>query len=184
MKRDMLRDMWINSLSVADEMAYPLSDKDLQRICPGNFIIYNDIDNYYDSIDDMFINDICYVLFEMEQRFKGHYCCLLRRNNVIEFFDPYSYMIEEQKDFMDPHLLEHENHISKMLMDSNYKICYNHYEFQELNPRIATCGRWCGLRAMYRDIPLYKFKDMVVKDCKRLKVDPDTWTVLKTQKYL
>ena len=185
MNRDMLRDMYINNLSVSNELAYPLSDKDLQRICPGNFIIYNDIDKYYDNIDELFINDVCYVLFELDQKRKGHYCCLIRRKNIIEFFDPYSYAIEEQKDFINnPSLFENENHISKMLMDSKYSIVYNHYEFQDLNNDIATCGRWCSLRALYRDEPLHRFKDMVVRECRRLKVDPDTWSVLMTQKYL
>lgn len=182
--RDLLRDISINRLCVKNELKYCLSDKDLQKIYPGNFIIYNDIDKYYNNIDEMFLNNICYILFEMDQKLRGHYCVLLKRGNIIEFFDPYGYKIEQQKEFMNDDLLERENHISKMLIDSKYSVSYNHYEFQELNSNISTCGRWCGLRAMFRDLPLFRFKNMVVKECKRLKVDPDTWTVLMTEKLL
>jgi hypothetical protein len=104
---------------------------------------------------------------------------------MIEQFDSYGIPIEEQKAFVKPQLLDKNNHITRLLLDSPYRVSYNEHEFQDYDDlNIATCGRWCGLRARYKDLPLGKFKDMVVRDCKRMNVMPDDWAVMKTHEFL
>ena len=168
-----------------DDLYYPLSDKDLQKLHSGKFFIYNDLERI-NNIEDLFDNrDICYILIETNRKNNGHYFCLIRRGNMIEQFDSYGIPIEEQKAFVKPELLDKDNHITRLLLDSPYMVSYNEHEFQDYDDlNIATCGRWCALRAIYRHLPLGKFKDMVVRECVRMKVMPDDWTVLKTQPLL
>ena len=167
-----------------NELAYALSDKDLQKIHKGNFFIYNDLSNF-DNIDDVFgEHNVCYILIETDRKNNGHYVCLIRRGNMIEFFDSYSKGIEKQKEYVRPELLDLNNHISNMLINSHYRVSYNHYRFQDDDPNIATCGRWCGLRSIYNHLPLSKFKDMVVNECVRMNVMPDDWAVMATEKYI
>jgi hypothetical protein len=168
-----------------NELYYALSDQDLQKIYPGSFYIYNDLDRV-DDINDLFINnDVCYILIETNKTNNGHYFCLIKRGMMIEQFDSYGLPIEEQKAFVKPQLLDKNNHITRLLLNSPYKVSYNEHEFQDYSDNdIATCGRWCCLRGMYKDLPLSKFKDMVVRECVRLNVMPDDLSVLMTEKYL
>ena len=164
---------------------YPLSDKDLQKIHAGKFFIYNDLERIHD-IEDLFDNNnVCYILIETNRKNNGHYFCLIRRGKMIEQFDSYGIPIEEQKAFVKPQLLDKNNHITRLLLDSPYRVSYNEHEFQDYDDlNIATCGRWCGLRAMYKDLPLGKFKDMVVRDCHSMNIMPDDWAVLKTERMI
>jgi hypothetical protein len=139
----------------------------------------------YDDIDKVFNgDDVVYILIETDRKNNGHYLCLIRRGKMIEFFDSYGKGIEKQKNYVRPELLNTENHIQQMLYNSPYKLSYNHHKFQDSDPDIATCGRWITIRAMHKDLPLSKFKDMVVRECVNLGLMPDDWTILKTQKFL
>lgn len=166
---------------IKNELAYALTDKDLITLYDGNFVIYNDIDKY-NNIDDLFKNDVCFILFEMARKNNGHYCVLTKRGNMVEFFDSYGVPIEQQKKFIsNPDLFQAENHIIKMIKESPYKLSYNDHFFQDNDyDNISTCGRWCAMRAIYKDIPLSKFKNMIIKECTKHKIMPDDYVTYRT----
>lgn len=121
-----------------------LSNHDVEKIIGKdiNVLRYNELENY-DSIDDLFINDCCLILYpSFNSEYNGHWTILTRNNDEITFFDPYGEFIDDQRGpINDPYLtrlvLDH--------MEEGGKAQYNDDQLQELKKGINTCGRWCGL---------------------------------------
>ena len=157
---------------------YPLSNDDLTRLYPGNIEIYNNLGKYI-SLNNILKNDVCYILFQTKAHNYGHWCCIIKHGNRIEFFDPQGYYIENQKKYVNDEFFNPTNYIAQLLKDSPYDdIHYNEYAFQ--NPDYATCGRWCALRAMFKHLTLEEFKDKIINLCDKYKLKPDELAILLT----
>jgi hypothetical protein len=68
----------------------PLGDDDIRQYLPDAKIMrYNKL-HQYTTIEDLLSNPIDYAILLYEDRpMKGHWVCVLRYNDTVEFFDSY-----------------------------------------------------------------------------------------------
>lgn len=149
-------------------LSYAISDADIRNITGINNIIrYQDIKNF-NNIDDLLKNNlVCFILFETKYNY-GHWIVIFKNKNLIEFFDPYGLFIEKQKIFIsEDEFKEPINYISILLKQSPYQISYNEIKFQNIKDKsIGTCGKWCIIRYLNRNLGLYDFEKMIKTDSK------------------
>jgi hypothetical protein len=183
--------MFKNSLVIApsiDEVMRrvktPLTDGDLERYFGSGknseVMKYSELANYR-TIDDLLPLSIDFriVLVEQEKNI-GHWVCILKYKNVIESFNSYGKDIDRQKDtfgaIKNRLLGQQTDYLTKLVKKSKYKYVINKTPFQSKEEGINTCGRWCILRIIaMKDLfmDLEQFKEMVIKGCKDLNVEPD-----------
>lgn len=148
---------------------YPLSDEDIRKMLGSDIKIMT-----YPMLKDMTnINECfdrkgrCIILFLTTGPTEGHWCCMLRRPDRIEFFDPYGEAPEEQKDNIAPQMLdqldEDKPYLTSLMRASGMPIYYNTHSFQQDRSRVNTCGRHCVTRCLYGTYPLEKYLNMIKK---------------------
>jgi hypothetical protein len=152
---------------VARLAKYPLSDADIEQVVghPVPILPYPDLGNF-ETIDQVFgSHNACIVLFPNVSPTIGHWCCLLKRDGGIEFFDPYGQPPEAQKDGMPPSRLEALDidvpYLTNLFRASGKPVYYNTYPFQKDRASIATCGRHCAVRILYAPYSLDKYKAII-----------------------
>ena len=137
----------------------PLSDIDITDQIKTNIVTYHDLPKY-DNIDELLINDTCFLLYEFKRNY-GHWCLISKHDNNIEFFDPYGKLPDYTLQLVNPNIKKELNedykYLTNLLLKTHYQTSYNPYDFQHLNKNIKTCGRWCILRAKTKDLPIQEF---------------------------
>ena len=142
----------------------PLSDDDIRRILGRDIkiITYPDLANM-SSIDECFDSKgRCIMLYLTQSETSGHWVCMLRKKDGIEFFDPYGEPPEkalqnvpqEEKEAYG----EAEPHLTNLLRASGQKVIYNTYPFQKDRANVNTCGRHSVVRCLYAPDTLKKYK--------------------------
>ena len=162
----------------------PLSSNEISNALGGEckIIRYTKISQYKDIDSFLGPNGCAVILFETGKDF-GHWICLFKYpdNKTIEFFDPYGYKPEDEKEFMPREYHGAYNYISRMLYNSPYEVEYNDYPFQQDKEGINTCGRWTISRLLLRDIDINRF----IKLFKKSKgINPDILVTLFTENIL
>jgi hypothetical protein len=145
-------------------MDYSLSDSDLMKALGGKtkIIPYNELKNY-SSIDQVvapYNNAI--ILYLSDGPNSGHWTCLIKHPDRIEFFCSYGDIVDSQFRYIDKKIKLKYNfrgqpYLSKLLRDCGQKVEYNHINLQKDGQGIATCGRWVILRILLNDVTLEKF---------------------------
>jgi len=121
----------------------PLTGEDMKKYIP-NVMLYTDLlkmsdENIYKSLPII-------ILYETKPNY-GHWTLLHKIPNGIEFFDSYGFRPDEQyKMISKKYQLPHKLKEFLIKMHDKMNIHYNDYMFQEIGPKINTCGRWCILR--------------------------------------
>ncbi|HNE92513.1 MAG TPA: hypothetical protein PKG56_00070 [Chitinophagaceae bacterium] len=141
----------------------PLSDKNVLDLVNGraNIVLYQDL-HKYDNIDQVLgPYGATFLLYEFKPKY-GHWVALFKRTpKVIEYFDSYGNVPDEVLDHIPIKYqkLLHQDYpyLSKLLYESPYNIEYNEHHFQKLDKNIRTCGRFAGLRILFRHFTLNKF---------------------------
>jgi hypothetical protein len=131
------------------------SDGDIERWLGQNSIIkYSDLADY-ETINDLLPNDKDFKVILIESSAnQGHWVCVMKYNNVIEYFNSYGSKPEYDFKFistMIKHLLgQGGNLLTKLLKTKtkNQKIYYNKKKFQKINDSVNTCGKWCVARIL------------------------------------
>lgn len=150
---------------IKKEMRKPLSDSEVLDICDNkaSLVPYTELRNY-DNIDEVLgPHGACIILYQTKEHF-GHWCCMFKaKKNLISFFDPYGYKLDDELDFIPEHFREESGQnyplLTYLIYNSPYKVEYNEHQFQEDKSDVSTCGRWCGFRLRYRKVPLKEFWD-------------------------
>ena len=134
---------------------YPLSDGDIRAILGDDISIltYPELEEAQ-SIDQCFDRrGRCILLFPTVSPTSGHWCCLLRKKDRVEFFDPYGDPPESQLDDLPPSYLERLDqatpYLANLLKTSKVPVYFNTHAFQKLRGDVATCGRHCVVRCLY-----------------------------------
>lgn len=178
-----------------------LSAKDVFNIASQtcNVITYNQIENMQ-SIDDLFdsfenkilnqiypYNNNCCLLCYLTKPNYGHWVLLQRSKNRLDFMDSYGDKPDDQLDFISTKFRKESNqvkyHLSKLLLDTDLKIHYNEKQLQELNPDIATCGRYCGAYLKY-NMPVEKFANIILDKSKENNITPDELITILTENLI
>lgn len=146
-----------------------LSDQNLLDLIDhkANLILYPDI-HHYKSLDQMLNPYGAAIILFCARPNYGHWCCIFKRtNNLIEFFDPYGSIIDEQLQYINKNYRKksHQDHtyLTKLMIKSPYELSYNNYPFQHLKDGVKTCGRWVALRLACRNISLNKFAKIFLR---------------------
>lgn len=162
--------------------AYALSDDDIRDLLGGSIRIttYPDLDKvqHIDEIFDKHGRAILFVPQQNEQQ--GHWTALIKKRNMIEFFDPYGDPPEAQKDTIDDAQLRKmhmtEPLLAELLTNNPYKIIYNKVPLQKLEDDVNTCGRHAVCRLLYHKYPLEKYREIV----QRYGANPDEFVIKLT----
>ena len=149
-------------------MDIALSDKQVLALLRGkaNLITYAQVKNYRTLEQLMGPYKACVILYETRKS-SGHWTCIFEVNkDLVEFFDPYSIMIDKQLQKINPAFkrVNNMNHtyLSNLLYNSHYpKIEYNHYDFQKRGKNINTCGRHVIVRLWLRELNLEQYNDFI-----------------------
>lgn len=135
----------------------PTDEDYLKNNTPNSKVLtYNQLTNYKD-IDALFGDkNIIYLLYESIKNY-GHWCLLMKRKNGnIEFFDSYGIFPDQELKFSNKLFRIKNNmtlpHLTALLYKCPYHIEYNNYKLQSKNNNVATCGKWCLIRALSKDI--------------------------------
>lgn len=163
----------------------PLSDSEVLELVDGkaNLITYKELRGYRNIDEVLGKNEACIILFESKPNY-GHWCCLIKRGNVVEFFNPYGDVKKIGEGYPDECLRyinkifrkesgQDEPILTKLLLECDYELEYNQYPFQKMKNGINTCGRHCATRIMMKDMELDEYALFIYTLAKTLGVSMD-----------
>lgn len=154
--------------------AIPLSNDDIVEACSNKtkVIRYKELIEYK-NIDELLhpYNNVV-ILYETTPSY-GHWICLLKYGNTIEFFDPLGMDIDYILDIINPKfkLLSGQSYpiLSNLLCNSKYNILTNDVQLQKNQKDVSTCGRHVIMRINLRKMPLKQYQNIFRGN----KYDPD-----------
>lgn len=163
------------------KMSYSLTSIDLLKNInyKAHIYRYSDLTKFNTIKKAFYPHHIIFLLYETKKNY-GHWCCLLDKKNSIEHFDSYGIFPDDELK-QTPLSFRMENkmelpHLTALLYKSKRVIEYNNYKLQEYNKKIATCGRWCLIRAKYKDVDIDNFANIFLNR----KFSPDEIITLLT----
>ena len=138
-----------------DNLKISMTGQDIENYLPNCKIIeYNDLADY-NEITDLLTKPIDYVIILIETIADnvGHWVCVLRYGNTIEFFNSYGEAPDVQKNTLiskknNIKFNQTENYLTNLLVKSNFDIIYNKLQLQKYSNGSTTCGRWVTLRIL------------------------------------
>ncbi len=159
-----------NLIKGLEEFAF--SGEDIMKICEGKTKILRYPELYkYKDINSMFkpYNTVV-LLYETEPGY-GHWVCMIKhKNNTVEFYDPYGLAVDLQLNWIkEPFKTKNKSSypiLSKMLLESPYKIVYNSAQLQKYNNDTATCGRHVAFRIVMKHLELNKYIKLLTSSLK------------------
>jgi len=161
----------------------PLSDDDIDKYFDGHkteIMKYHELENY-NSIDELLPKPFDYKIILIETKHnRGHWVLLMKRDNTIEYFNSYGVNADIQKNslnkMMNKMLGQKEDFVSRLIRKSKKKYVINNIPFQNKNPEIATCGRWCIIRILTAEktgMDLTDFTKYILTNCDKMRISPD-----------
>jgi len=96
----------------------------------------------------------------------GHFTCLSKRGDVVDYFDPFGKTIDSvnrelPKDFKSQNHLDY-NYLTRLLLNSPYDIEYNEQPMQDKSS--SVCGRYAIAKLALSDLPMDIFQRLFGKD--------------------
>jgi hypothetical protein len=148
------------------------SDSDIRRLCDNrvNVIEYEQL-QHMRSIDEALGPYGAFILLYETSRNYGHWVAVIlhegRDGGILEHFDSYALKPDQELNFT-PHNLRRElgqdlPHLTALMYNSPYNVIYNKVKLQKFDNGLNTCGRWCAMRVVLRDLPLKKFCSLFMK---------------------
>lgn len=174
----------MNTIKYYENIA--LSNTDLIKMLDkkATVVIYPDLIDYKDIDEVLGKYGACFLLFEAKPKY-GHWVCLFKRNeNTIEFFNSYGGWPDDSLNHIPMHFREISNQLYPMLslliLNSPYNLEYNEFQFQKVNKNIKSCGRWCVVRLLLRDLDIYQFNELINLMKNETKLNGDELVTLLT----
>jgi len=136
----------------------PLGDDDIKKILGNDTLIltYPELEKY-NNIDMLLpYNKSFVILLYLDSPNSGHWICINKINDTIEFFDPYGGSPDTQRKWIPDTtrkiLGQGRPFLTDLLDSSDYKVNYNHIKYQGNGDDINTCGRHvCNRLLMLKD---------------------------------
>lgn len=147
-----------------------LSDKEVKRLAgPGTKLMLYPQLRDYNNISEAFGKDkkiiILYVNEKSGDSIVGHWCALSRRGDIVEFDDSYGKEVDAHLDNFSKDMRiqtgQESNYLTRLLYDyvqGGGRVEYGEKQLQNKSMSIATCGRWCGIRLRFHDIPIDEYQ--------------------------
>ena len=141
----------MNEQELEEVVEEPMGDDDIRFYFPkANILKYSELANY-NTLDDLLPNDrdYAFILYEDSPN-KGHWTCVSKNNNQIEYFDSYGGAPDSPLNWnpkaKNSQLGQGQKILSNLLEGSSKKVIYNPVKYQEEGGDINTCGRHCVFR--------------------------------------
>ena len=170
---------------------YALSNDDINTILePDTKIFTYPKFNEFQSIDDAFDKEgRCVFLFLTENESTGHWLCMFKRPEGIEYFDSYGDKPDAQRSWLSEEKLiqldEAEPRLTELLRASPYKVWYSTFPYQSDRSDVSTCGRWCVARLLCKELSNLQFYNFVNDEMKENGIKSrDDWVALFTYSKL
>ena len=132
--------------------------------CNIRVILYEEL-QMYDTIDDLLKGAVGIVILYQVSKYAGHFVCLLKKENLIEFFDSYGFKPDDELIYCE----YDEKFNKKLLLDllryeeiHGKTVIFNTHKLQLPSKNVATCGRFCGLRLAFRNLNQSQFINMFI----------------------
>lgn len=154
----------------------PLSGDELLKLVDRKANLYRNSDlKRFNSIEEALRPyGAMFILYEKDKNY-GHWVLVFRSGDTIEYFDPYGFQIDYPiKKFNNGY-----PHVGEMLIKFAQKggsVIHNPVRLQKLSSNISSCGRWCAMRLLLRDMPLDRFINLF----KNSKMSGDEYVTLLT----
>ena len=143
-------------LSVEERIKTSMTNGDLERhtgIKDADIIKYSDLSNY-SKIEELLPQDKSARIILIEDSYNhGHWVCVLRYGDTIEFFNSYGKKYDADWGFvgrmMRVILGQQNNDMTRLMKQAKkdgWKTVWNKVPYQKLSADIQTCGRWCVFR--------------------------------------
>lgn len=153
--------------SVLGDETYALSDMDIQKLLGGTSLFRYPELHEMGTIDDAFDETgRAMMLYLTENANTGHWVCMLKKGNTVEYFDSYGgYKPDDERKWLSKQKQEElgqdEPTLTRMLREAGYKVTYNPYKFQEEVHDMNTCGRHCVVRLLLGHLPLKQYAKLI-----------------------
>ena len=144
-----------------DTQIKKVAGKDTKMVTYPNLKKYKTLEQVFGNKKNVII---LYLHDETPTSQVGHWCCLIKHPNSIEFYDSYGMMpddiiIMKTEQDRDKTRQEH-NYLSALLYNSKENVEYNEFQFQDNDKDINTCGAHTGVRCRFSDIPLNEYQSV------------------------
>jgi hypothetical protein len=146
---------------------YPLSDGDINKLLhpATKILVYPDLENV-SSIEQIFDPmGRCMLLYPVSSEYSGHWVCLIKKGEHIEFFDPYGKAPDTELKWVSMakrrDMNMEEPTLTRLLKESGYKVTYNSHDFQKDDQTVNTCGRHCVVRLMFKHLSLDEYRKLI-----------------------
>lgn len=157
-------------MKIEEKEQKALSGSDIMKLVNGRtkIIKYSELAKVNDINELLFGYDSCVILILSKQNF-GHWVCLTRHGNKLEFFDSYGNLVDDPVYFKSTtkYFRKHNGQdfplLSYLLLkaDDEYDLTYNEINFQKEDPSVSTCGRHVACRIMFKKLDLYQYCKML-----------------------
>lgn len=135
---------------------------------------YPELENFRSILDifDEYNCDAFVLLYQTDHNY-GHWTCVIKRGDNIEFYDPYSSKSDDSIEHMKAYLMgaghNYYPHLIRLLLNtpSKYKLHYNQFPHQMKKNGVNTCGRHVGLRMLFKDLPIEEYHKKLFGNIKR-----------------
>jgi hypothetical protein len=153
------------------QLRYLVSNTDLERKFKSNIsqikiLVYPEL-NQIRSITTLLPNtqSACFILLKTSEN-SGHWTCLCRNDTNIYYFDSYGVCADGELNKIAPgvryELHENTKALTRIIrtMSNGFTFAYNYVQFQEYDPNINTCGKWCYVfcRCVFEGLSLKDFQ--------------------------
>jgi hypothetical protein len=139
--------------------AHALSDSEIRKILGPVNILTNRQLGGMRSADDLFDSKgRCIMLYTPHDPTSGHWICLIRKPDHIEYFDSYG----DKPDIADD-LNGQPPLLTQLLKAAGMPVFYNTRQFQKERGDVATCGRHVVCRLLYAPKCLDQYATAIAK---------------------
>jgi hypothetical protein len=139
--------------SMKEKKYKPTTDEQLLKAVNTNIIRHEDLWKYK-NINQIIKNNACIIFYNNTAGQVGHWVCITKRGNLIEFFDSYGRNVDNPR-----YIHGRPPYLKNLLFNSPYRITYNPYDFQK--GKTSTCGRHVVTRILFKDYPLQQYKNFM-----------------------
>jgi hypothetical protein len=171
--------------------SYALSNDDINDILGSDTKVFT-YPKFFDfeHIDEAFDREgRCVFLFLTQDEHTGHWLCMFKRPEGIEYFDSYGDKPDAQRSWLSEEKLEElgegEPRLTELLRASGQRVYYSTCQYQVERSDVSSCGRWCATRLLCKDMSNLQFFNFVKEQMKELGLTKrDDWVSLFTFQQL
>ena len=156
----------------------PMGDDNIRKVLGSGtkILTYPQLANYKSLNQLLPKKDSYIVLLYLQEPTSGHWTCVSRHNDTVEFFCSYGSKVDEPLGWIPKETAEQLGVACGILTelfdnDKSFKKVYNHIDYQnDKDSSIATCGDYVCLRLLHKELDLNHFYLLMTQLKKKYKL--------------